>query len=263
MAQLRNRTLWLIGATSGIGVPLAHLLAARGVTLLLSARKSERLETLGRSCGEMGAATQALPFDLLDQRACHSAVTQALRYSGGIDIVIILAGLSQRATAEETLPEVRRQIFMVNLEGPITITEQLLPHLRQRPESQLVVVGSLAGYISAPGRSAYCAAKHALRAYYETLSLELQGRPYITIVTPGFIHTDISRHALRGDGKLYSKMDRNQLQGMSAQRCARKIARLLTHRRPEFFVGLQFKGWLILLIRTLIPSLYRKIMLKQ
>ncbi len=261
--SLHNRTLWLIGATSGIGLPLAHYLAARGVNLLLSARKNERLEKLCASCREVGATAQSLSFDLLEQRACRRAVELALRYSGGIDIVIILAGLSQRATALETLPEVRRQIFMVNLEAPISITEQLLPYLRQRPESQLVIVGSLASYISTPWRSAYCAAKHAVRSYFETLSLELRGRPYVTVVTPGFIHTNISRHALKGDGKPYGQMDRNQLRGIPAQRCARKIAQVLIHRRPELFVGLQFKGWLILLIRALIPALYRRLIATQ
>ena len=254
-----DKRVWLIGATAGIGAPLARLLAVRKARVLLSARPSAALTALEVDCQAAGALAASLPFDLLDEAQCRASIVQAKRRWGGLDIVIIVAGISQRSLVSNTLPQVRAHILRVNLEAPIHLIEQLLPHLCATEESQLVVTGSLAGYVATPLRSAYCAAKHGLRAYCEALSFEVPV-PHVTLVTPGFIHTDISRHALTADGSPYQAMDANQLQGLSAERCARTILRGMAHKRSEIFVGLQLKGWLILIIRILCPPLYRRIM---
>ena len=253
-------SVWLIGATSGIGARVAYGLAARGARLLLSARGGARLAGVARQCSRNGGSVAVLPFDLTDREGCRTSVGRAIRQSRGLDAVIIASGLSQRAYAVDTVPEVRRRLFAVNVEAPIAIAELVVPHLRARAGSQLVVVGSLAGYVSTPLRSSYCAAKHALRAYFESLSFEVKGAPRIRIITPGFVRTDISRHALTGTGAPYARMDNNQRTGMDPERCARKIIRALSGGAAELFVGLRFRGALILAVRACCPPLYRALM---
>jgi short-subunit dehydrogenase len=94
------------------------------------------------------------------------------------------------------------------------------------------------GHIGTPLRSAYAASKHALHGFFDSLKAEVWGDGIrVTMICPGFVHTQVSINALTGDGSPQGKMDRAQEQGMSAEECARRMARAILRGKDEVLIG--------------------------
>jgi dehydrogenase/reductase SDR family protein 7B len=102
------------------------------------------------------------------------------------------------------------------------------------------VISSLVGKFSTPLRSGYAASKHSLHGFYDSLRAEVAGQGIeVTLVCPGFIQTNVSLNALKGDGTRHNKMDSGTAKGMTAEHCAEKILKGLARHKKEFYVG----GW--------------------
>ena len=195
-----GKMVWLTGASSGIGEAVAYALAARGARLILSARRVEKLQAVQAACARPDRH-RILPLDLADPASLAAAVPQALAHGGAIDVLINNGGISQRAQAVETDLAVDRRIMEVNYFGTIALAKAVLPSMLERGAGHIAVVSSLMGKFSTPRRSAYAASKHALHGFFDALRAEVHHAGVrVTLICPGYVRTDISRHALTADG---------------------------------------------------------------
>lgn len=256
----RDKTVWITGASSGIGEALARELGKRGARLVLSARRQDRLEALSRELDDPGRHL-VLQLDLAAPQAIPEAVEAALAHAGRIDVMVHNAGISQRSLAVDTDLAVDRRILEVNFFGTVALTKALLPSMLAGGGGRFVVVTSLVGKIGTPMRSGYAASKHALHGFFDSLRAELHDRGIrVTLACPGFIKTELPLAALTGDGTPQGTMDRAQLAGYPADRCARKILRAAERDREEVLIG--GKERLAVYLKRFLPGLFSRIIRK-
>ena len=193
-----GQAAWITGASSGIGAALARGLAGQGARLVLSGRNVAALEAVAADCGD----TLLLPFESTDYAALGPAVAQAWQWSGGIDLLVNNAGISQRSLAAETSFAVYERVIGVDLLAPIALTQALLPQMLARGSGRIAMISSIAGKVGVPMRTAYCAAKFGLAGYGDALRAEV-GHLGLQVhnIYPGSVRTDVSRNALSADGE--------------------------------------------------------------
>ena len=193
-----TKAVWITGASSGIGAALARAYARRGCRLILSGRNEAALAEVAAQCG---VDHLILPFEVSDFAAGLAAADKAWEWSGGIDVLVNNAGISQRSLAIDTDFAVYQKMIAIDLLAPINLTQALIKRMAARKTGQFIMISSLAGKIGSPLRSAYCAAKHGLVGYADSIRLELNQHGISVIVaTPGSIRTDVSRNAITSDG---------------------------------------------------------------
>jgi short-subunit dehydrogenase len=255
-SELAGKIIWITGASSGIGESLAYALAKNGATLALSARREDALRTVQAGCARPDEHL-VVPLDMQAAETFPMAVKSVFDRFGRIDVLFNGAGVSQRGTAMETQLLVDRQLMAVNYFGPVALTKLVLPSMIERRAGQIVVVSSLLGKFSVPGRAAYAGSKHALHGFFDALRSEIF--PYgisVTIVCPGFIRTNASRNALSGDGIASGQMDELIANGMASDECARRIVRAIERRSREVYIGNR-ETWAVLASR-LAPRLFAR-----
>jgi dehydrogenase/reductase SDR family member 7B len=131
----------------------------------------------------------------------RAAADAAWEWSGGIDVLVNNAGISQRSLAVDTDFAVYQKMIDIDLLGPIALTQALVKRMAARRAGQIVMISSLAGKIGSPLRTAYCAAKHGLVGYADALRIETnQHGIAVIVVTPGSIRTGVSKNAITADG---------------------------------------------------------------
>lgn len=238
---MSTRTIWITGASSGIGEALAMRFAQEGVNLVLSARRKGELERVAERCREAGPDADrvlVLPLDVTDWEALPGAVQGVLERFGQIDLLVNNAGLSQRSLCVDTDMSVYRQLMEVDVMGQIALTKAVLPHMLARGTGHLAVTASVAGKVGAPLRTGYCAAKHAVMGFFDALRAEVEDQGvYVSTIVPGFIRTDVSRNALAGDGKAFGKLDDDIAAGMDVSECANLVVKGLNAKKREIPVG--------------------------
>jgi short-subunit dehydrogenase len=258
MQDFNGKTVWITGASSGIGAALSHALAARGARLILSARSAERLEAVRQDC-RTPEAHLCLSLDLADPASIEAAWRRLQEKPRQVDILINNAGMTQRARVRETRMEVYRLLLEVNFLAAVDLTKKVLPGMLERGGGQIVAVSSLMGKFASPQRSGYAAAKHALQGFMDALRAEVHATGVqVLVASPGFVNTDVSRNALRGDGTLHGKMDPAQAAAISADRCAGQIITAMARGRAEVVPG--GKERIGLLLQRLSPALLRQVM---
>jgi short-subunit dehydrogenase len=230
--------------------------------VVLSARRGEVLATVRQSLPHPDRHL-VLPLDLAAPETFPAAVERVLAFAaasecGGVDVLVHNAGISQRSLAKDTELAVDRRLLEVDALGPIALTKAALPSMLERGSGRVVVVSSLVGKIGTPLRSTYSAAKHALHGFFESLRAEVWDAGLrITMVCPGFIKTEITYHALTGDGSPQGSLDRAQAEGMSPDECAARIVRAIEDGKDEILVGGR-EVWAVRLHRFF-PGLFRRL----
>ncbi|MGQ7868589.1 SDR family oxidoreductase [Sunxiuqinia sp. sy24] len=261
MKNLKEKVVWITGASSGIGEALAYALAREGAALILSARNKEKLEEVRINCLQHTASCHVFPVDLSNIQQTEEVAGTVLAQVGRVDLLINNAGQSQRSLAQETPLKIDRDIMELNFFSVVALTKRVLPHMLKNQSGHLVVISSISGKFGFPWRTAYTASKHAVQGYFESLRAELSlDNIQVTIVSPGRIKTNISLNALTQNGQAYNKMDEGQANGMDANLCAAKIVKAIKKNRKELLVGK--KELLMVYIRRFIPVLYYKIVTK-
>ncbi|MDW8050867.1 MAG: SDR family oxidoreductase [Armatimonadota bacterium] len=258
--RFRDKVVWITGASSGIGEALAYAFAREGAHLILTARRRERLEAVRDACAGTGKVL-LLPFDVTDYECHPTMVAAAIEHFGQVDILVNNAGVSQRALALETDFRVERRIMEVNFFSAVSLTKTVLPYMIERGGGHIAVVSSLLGKFSTPWRSAYCASKHALHGYFDALRAEVYDKNiYITLICPGFVRTEVSLHALRGDGSEHGQMDETIAKGMPADVCARRILDAIHKRKEEVYIARY--ELIALYLKRFAPGLFSKLIRK-
>jgi len=237
--NIAGKTIWITGASSGIGEALSIEAAKKGAHVILSARNKSKLEDLKQRLEKIspGCATIML-MDVTRKEEIIRSVEAVTKTFERVDILINNAGVSQRSLVAETPVEVDRMILETDFFGAVTLTKALRPHMIRQGGGQLVILSSMTGLYGFPMRSAYSAAKHALKGFFETAALELWNNNIkVTLVYPGRVHTDISRYCLDKDGKHYGIMDPGQVKGIPVEICARKIIRAVERNKKSLLLG--------------------------
>jgi short-subunit dehydrogenase len=257
----KGKVVWITGASAGIGEALAEAMAAAGARLILSARRRDRLESVAARCSDAGVEARVLPLDLAELAALPDRAARAWDMFKRIDILVNNAGVGQRAEALETSVEVDQAIMHTNYLGTVALTKAVLPRMLERGSGQIVVVSSVLGKFGVQRRSAYAASKHALHGFFDSLRCELArsgARVGITVICPGYVHTEISTHAYRGDGSEHRRMSPGQEKGMPAEVFARRMLRAIRRDRDEAVIGGR-EAWAVLLKR-LWPGLLNRLL---
>jgi len=259
MKNLNNKTIWITGASSGIGEALAMQLSAEGAQLILSARRQSELERVKGNCSNPDKI-KILTLDLAEADSLATKTNEAIALFGQIDILINNGGISQRSLVKDTKLEVDRNLMEVNYFGNIALAKNLLPHMLKKGSGHFVVVTSLTGIFGTPYRSGYAATKHALHGFYDSLRAELEDDGIkVTIAAPGFVKTNVSVNALVGDGSKANIMDDAQAKGISAEDCAAAIVRAIKKEKREIYIGKESYG---AYVKRFLPSLFARMIKK-
>jgi short-subunit dehydrogenase len=260
MLSLAGKTVWITGASSGLGEALAHRFAQRGARLLLSARRVERLE--GVKSALLSHDVELLPLDLADHASLADKVNQALLRMGRIDVMVHNAGVGQRGLVSENSFAVDRHLIDVNFLGPVALTKALLPSMLAARTGHFVVISSVLGLMSMKRRAGYCASKHALHGYFNALRAEVDELGVrVLLVCPGHIDSEFSQQALEGDGRRHGVNDAGSRAGLSPDQCAEQTVRGLTRGDAEIYPAKWETAGVYL--NRLAPSLMRKVVARM
>lgn len=255
--MFKDQVIWITGASSGIGEALALQFAAEGARLVLSARREPELQRVKQLCADQGLAAGnvlVLTLDVTDHASMPAALDRIIETFGRIDMLINNAGISQRSRCVDTDMETYRRLLEIDVLGQIALTRQVLPQMYRQGSGHIAVTSSVAGKIGAPYRTGYCAAKHAVMGFFDALRAEVDRDGIrVTTITPGFIRTNISVHALQGDGSEFGKVDADIEGGMDVTRCAEVIMRGFRKGIPEIAVG-EGKEMQALWLKRFFPS---------
>lgn len=230
-----NKTVWITGASSGIGAALAKAFGEAGANLVLSGRRENALAEVARECA---GESLVLPFEVTDYTALPAVVERAWNWKDGVDILVNNAGISQRSMALDTNFDVYRQLMEVDFFAPLRLTQLILPKMVTRGSGHLVQIASVAGKLGAPMRTGYCSAKHALVGFSDALRAEVaQHNIGVTVVTPGFVQTNIAANALDGHGNRFGPNDDPVNHGITASAAAETILSGMRKGKREIPVG--------------------------
>ena len=235
MLEFKGKTVLITGGGSGIGEAMACQYAMKGTNVILTGRRMETLEKVQQKCLALGVQAWCRTVDMEKPESIDALVEWINAEGHKIDFLLLNAGISQRALTLETDISVDRRLMEVNYFGGIHLVKALKAMFLERGV-HIAVVSSVSGVFGFPVRSAYCASKHAIHGFYETIALEY---PQIrtTILIPGRIHTDVSRNALDGNGKATGIMDPGQANGYDVDKCARKAIKAIARGRHQKVIG--------------------------
>ncbi len=232
-----GKVIWITGASSGIGEALAVLLSKYDTDLILTARRETELNRVKNRC-RYPERIMVLPADLSDYENFAPLLGQIQQRFKRLDMLVNNAGVGQRGFANDTIPSVDEKILHTNVFAPIYLSKLVLPLFSQQNSGHIVTISSVCGYVPVPGYATYCASKHAMQGYFNTLRAEVsQDNITVTVVCPGYIDTNFSYAAFNADGTHHNKRDRAPNHGMSAERCAQKIIRGVAKKRSEVKMG--------------------------
>ena len=262
MSSIKNKIIWITGASSGIGEALAYVCANEGAKIVISARRENELKRVADNCKIDSKNILILPIDLEKTENIQTKVDLVLEKFGQIDILVNNSGLGHRTKAVNTSTEIDRKVMEVNFFGTINLTKAVAKQMQKQKQGKIVVISSIMGKYGMPLYSTYSASKHALYGYFESLRQELfKDNIKVLIVSPGFINTDVSTKLLREDGTEYGIKSDAQEKGMKASDCANGILKAIKSNKDHKFVG----GYEIfsVYVKQYFPKIFYKLMRKM
>ncbi len=230
-SSLKNKIILITGASSGFGADAAKLFAREGATVVLAARRMNRLTELARQIIAAGGQASAVAVDVTEQSQIEDMVQTVIDHYGRIDILFNNAGFGRLDWLENMDPgrDIETQIA-VNLTGLIQVTRAVLPHMYRQGSGHIIHMSSVAGHIAAPTYSIYSATKYGVRAFTDALRRE--AAPFgvkVSGIYPGPAATEFGEHT--GTGPVKSKMKLSKFLTMTSETVARRTVRLARHPR--------------------------------
>ena len=257
-----GKTAVVTGGSSGIGRAAALLLRVKGYEVYEFSRRDSQSEDIIH-----------IRCDVTDEASVKSAVDEVNKRSGGIDILILCAGMGISGAAEFAQPDDIRRQMDVNLFGSDSVIRAALPSLRER-RGRIVMTSSVAAVAPIPFQTWYSVSKAAINCYSMALSNEL--RPFgirVSAVMPGDISTgftDARKKSEEGDAlyqgrinRSVSRMERDERGGMTPQRAAEKIVRVALKKNPKPFYSIGLSYSLICVLLKILPARLSRYLLYQ
>ena len=198
---MKGKTIFITGATSGIGEGCARKFAAMGSNLILNGRNTEKLESLKKELTTQGVEVLTLPFDVRDRKAMQEAVDSLQGQWKHVDVLINNAGLviGMDKEHEGSLDE-WDIVINTNIKALLAMTRLIVPGMVERGCGHVINIGSIAGDAAYAGGSVYCATKAAVKALSDGLRIDLVDTPVrVTNIKPGMVETNFSVIRFRGD----------------------------------------------------------------
>lgn len=254
----RGSVVVITGASAGIGLEIARMLARDGALLVLAARSSLPLNEAAESCRALGARVLAVPTDVADRDQCRELIEKAVGEFGRIDTLINNAGISMHARFDELHDiDAVEKITAINYFGSVYCTWFALPYLK-KSRGRLVAVSSLTGRNGVPTRTLYSGTKHAMAGFFDSLRIELKDEGVsVTVIYPGFVATDIAERALGPDGRPLGTRPVVKNAIMSVEECARQTLEAVARRKRE--VIMTRRARLGMLMKAIWPDIVDRI----
>jgi hypothetical protein len=212
MPSLNGKTVFITGASSGIGRATAIAFAREGCRLLLCARRLDRLDDLKQTLTSAGApAVHSFELDVQSRQAVESTLSALPADWTAIDILVNNAGLSRGlAKIHEDDPQNWEEMIDTNIKGLLYVTRSVVPGMVERGSGHIINLGSTAGYIPYGGGVVYCATKAAEKMLSHGLKIDLMGTPVrVTSIDPGMVETNFASVRFRGDEEKAAKVYQN------------------------------------------------------
>lgn len=230
-SNIAGKVVVITGASSGLGEAAARHLSALGATVVLGARRLDRLQSLAGELTGRGGKALALATDVADRDQVQRLVDAAVETFGRIDVLLNNAGLMPQSPLARLKIDEWDRMIDVNLKGVLYGIAAALPHMQRQKSGQIINVSSVAGHKVRAGGAVYAATKHAVRALSEGLRQEV--KPYnirTTVISPGVVDTELPNSATEPDvaanlQKLYAEL------AIPADSFARVVA--FAMRQPE------------------------------
>lgn len=257
--KYKGLTIWITGASSGIGEALAVAFAKHGATIILSGRDNDKLKAVKQRC-KQSKNHIIVPFDISDAKQAKEAYEKAKNHTGKIDWLINNAGVSQRSLIMDTDEDVEQKIMEIDYFAQTRLTRLVLPDMIAEGSGKIVMISSVAGLLGTQYRGAYGAAKAAIHMWANSLRAELHDKGIeVATIFPGFIQTNVSINALTGDGSIQGTMDEATSKGLSAIAFAKQAVKALA-KGEEYIIIAGTKEKLATKVNRLSPpKLYKLI----
>ena len=210
--SLKDRIVFITGASSGIGAACARAFAAKGARLLLAARRVDRIEAMKADLLQDGAAAvHAFSLDVQDRDAVEQAIAHLPAEWSAIDVLVNNAGLSRGLDKLwEGKTQDWEEMIDTNVKGLLWVTRAVVPGMLARGRGHVVNLGSTAQEIAYPGGNVYCGTKAAVKLINDGLRIDLLGTPVrVTSIDPGMVETEFSQVRFRGDKERAEKIYQN------------------------------------------------------
>ena len=198
--NIDGKVVVITGASSGLGEATARLLSAQGATVVLGARRVERLQSLANELTAHGGKALAIATDVTHRDQVKALADSAVEKYGRIDVMINNAGLMPQAPLERLKIDEWDRTIDVNIKGVLYGIAAALPHMKQQKSGHIINVSSVAGHMVRAGGAVYAATKHAVRALSEGLRQEV--KPYnirTTVISPGAVATELPNSVTEPD----------------------------------------------------------------
>lgn len=274
VATLNKSVVLITGASTGIGAALAKQLAQRypGIRLVLAARNQNKLEAVSLACQQVGAAVLIVPTDLAHIEQAQALAQKAIEHFGRIDVLINNAGYGQMGPLELITPEECRRQFEVNILGPLALTQQVIPGMRDRGGGRIINISSIGGRTAFPFGGLYSGSKFALEAMSDALRMELE--PFnikVSVVEPGAVHNeflDVVKHEIevavpdpqktpyRAAFTTFGELDkRTKATAWTSDQVAEVIIKVLNARHPQpRYVAATAGNFLVFMLTKALPT---------
>jgi NADP-dependent 3-hydroxy acid dehydrogenase YdfG len=190
--NIRGKVVVITGASSGLGDAAARLLSAEGATVVLGARRVDRLKSLANELTGKGGKALAIETDVADRDQVKRLVETAVKTYGRVDVIINNAGLMPQSLLASLKVDEWDQMIDVNIKGVLYGIAAVLPHMQRQKSGHIINVSSVAGHKVGPGAAVYAATKFAVRALSEGLRQEVkQYNIRTTVISPGVVASEL------------------------------------------------------------------------
>ena len=228
---MQGKVIVITGASAGIGAAAAELLAGKGASVVLVARRKEALDSVAGRCGPNSIVIAA---DVTRRSEVQRVVQEAIASFGHVDVWINNVGQGISRMPTELTDEDIDDVMRVNVKSAMYGMQEVLPHFKERNSGHIINVSSMLGRVPfAVIRSAYCAAKHFLNALTATFRAELQPTHpgiQVSLVSPGVVRTEFGVNSLHGGPDSRELPD-----SQSAEEVAEVIAWVVESRVPDAY----------------------------
>jgi NADP-dependent 3-hydroxy acid dehydrogenase YdfG len=198
--NIRDKVVVITGASSGLGEATARLLSSQGASVVLGARRSDRIQGLAAELNASGGKALALTTDVTNPEQVQALVNAAVQTYGRVDVIINNAGLMPHSPLARRKFDDWNRTIDVNVKGVLYGIAAVLPHMSAQKSGHIINVASVAAYKVRPGSAVYAATKAAVRMISEGLRQEV--KPYNirpTVVSPGAVATELPNSATEAD----------------------------------------------------------------